>query len=370
MSKSILNKMGFGIPAIIIDCEDYLSLTSMCKDTEYKPKDKIRNYLSNPTNLRYIFALERALDPKFTYIITKEGNIFDASANIGGPPEAPLSSPEHSRITGQHKIRAETLISTYGVRSLYIKKGGKSSGQGTYAHHLIALHFATWLDAEYGLYVNWDYERLKSIELDNQAMEVGWFYDRDDARLSHRMLENLVIQVCIPAIMKEADVEFTSTEKKNVLEDIMITLSEYINIKVFNQTSVEWRKNNPNTPGNMRDYATKTQLLKVAHLERAACAVIGEHPLNQKKWMESLDREAFEYGVRLSRLDYFSDGKVYDESLLTGSNPFSHDARTMTSLESMQSRFLKELSAGEVHQSDDGYFRNNEGYIILAPKFK
>ena len=93
MSKSILNKMGFGIPAIIIDCEDYLSLTAMCKDTEYKPKDTIRNYLSNPTNLRYIFALERALDPKFTYIITKEGNIFDVSANIGGPPEAPLSSP-------------------------------------------------------------------------------------------------------------------------------------------------------------------------------------------------------------------------------------------------------------------------------------
>ena len=89
MSKSILNKMGFGIPAIIIDCEDYLSLTAMCKDTEYKPKDKIRNYLSNPTNLRYIFALERALDPGFAYIITREGSIVDASAKIGGGPRGP-----------------------------------------------------------------------------------------------------------------------------------------------------------------------------------------------------------------------------------------------------------------------------------------
>lgn len=369
MSKSILNKMGFGIPAIIIDCEDYLSLASMCKDTEYKPKDKIRNYLSNPTNLRYIFALERALDPRFAYIITREGSIVDASAKIGGPPGAPLSSPEPVQIAGHHKIRAETLISTYGVRSLYIKKGGKSSGQGTYAHHLIALHFATWLDAEYGLYVNWDYERLKSIELDNQAMEVGWFYDRDDARLSHRMLENLVIQVCIPAIMKDADAEFTSTEKKNVLEDIMITLSEYINIKVFNQTSVEWRKNNPNTPGNMRDYATKTQLLKVAHLERAACAVIGEHPLNQKKWMASLDREAFEYGVRLSKLDYFSDGKVYDESLLTGHNPLSYDARTLTAKGSAAARFKDELLTGKIRYDEkDNVFRNKDGFICLGWK--
>ena len=47
-----------------------------------------------------------------------------------------------------------------------------------------------------------------------------------------------------------------------------------------------------------------------------------------------------------------------------------HDARTAPSLENMRQRFSAELSAGEVHQCDDGYFRNTEGYIILAPKFK
>ena len=56
--------------------------------------------------------------------------------------------------------------------------------------------------------------------------------------------------------------------------------------------------------------------------------------------------------------------------IITDNEPVSYDAGTMTSLQSMRSRFLKELSAGEVYRSDDGYFRNTEGFIILAPKFK
>ena len=47
-----------------------------------------------------------------------------------------------------------------------------------------------------------------------------------------------------------------------------------------------------------------------------------------------------------------------------------HDARTAPSLENMRQRFSAELSAGEVHQCDDGYFRNTQAYIVLAPKFK
>lgn len=367
MPGNILNKQGFGIPTIIIDGEDYLSLTFMCKDVDYKPKDKIRNYLSDPAKLRYVFALERAMNPSFRYAITKDGyivNSTDPDVEIGGPLTAPLSL-----INGQSKVRVESLITMYGLHSLYLKKGGRNSGQGIYAHHLIALHFATWLDAEYGLYVNWDYERLKTIELDKQVMEVGWFYDRDDAKLSHRLLENLVIQVCIPATEKDASVVFTAEEKKTILEDIMISLSEYVNIKVFGQTSIEWRQKNPNKPGNMRDYATKVQLLTVAHLERSVCAVIAEYPLDQKKWMSAIEREASDHMTRLDKLNRYSGGKAFDESLSIGSIPNGYDSRTISARESASAKFKEDLLTGKIHyDSSDDVFRDMDGFIRLGWK--
>lgn len=238
MSGSILNKQGFGIPTITIDGEDYLSLTFMCKDVDYKPKDKIRNYLSDPAKLRYVFALERAMNPGFKYAITKDGYIVNTTDPVveigGGGANGPLSL-----INGQNKVRVESLITTYGLHSLYLKKGGRNSGQGIYAHHL----------------------------------------------------------------------------------------------------------------------------------ERSVCAIIAEYPLDQKKWVSAIEREASEHMTRLDKLNRYSDGKAFDESLSIGSIPNGYDSRTISARESASAKFKEELLTGKIHyDKNDDVFRDTDGFIRLGWK--
>lgn len=45
--------------------------------------------------------------------------------------------------------------------------------------------------------------------------------------------------------------------------------ADVLNVALFGQTAAEWRKANPQTKGNMRDYATIEQLLVLANLESA-----------------------------------------------------------------------------------------------------
>ena len=54
MSGNIFNKQGFGIPTIIKDGEDYLSLTAMCKDCGSKPASMLQNFFSNKDVLKFI----------------------------------------------------------------------------------------------------------------------------------------------------------------------------------------------------------------------------------------------------------------------------------------------------------------------------
>ena len=60
-----------------------------------------------------------------------------------------------------------------------VSKAGRYGG--TYAHSDIAFEFASWISAEFKLYIIKDYKRLKSDE--NSRLSLGWNLNRETAKL-------------------------------------------------------------------------------------------------------------------------------------------------------------------------------------------
>lgn len=386
MSGNIFNKQGFGIPTIIKDGEDYLSLTAMCGDCGYKPNHAIRNFLSNMDVLRFIITRQITEDPE--YMDTIEGLI-----GVGGGESATPNSTGDSNLLGssdfnvisgyvdrvvdyikgtQSRVTAETLVNEYGIDCIYIKKGGRG-GQGIYAHHDVALHFATWLNPAYGVYVNKDYQRLKNKEMDELLKRgVEWKFSRRDAALWHRLLETTVRMVIVPRVISLPDMDMAMISEEqlqgmsdDVVAGMMMHISNCINIAVFGMTAQQWREENPGKKGNMRDYADENDLNLISYLEYRMIMIVAEEPQHSwRKTIVKIAKKCRETG-NYEMMSMFSK-----TGIITDNEPVSYGAGTMTALENMRQRFYTELSAGEVHQCDDGYFRNNEGYIVLAPKFK
>lgn len=185
MSGNIFNKQGFGIPVIIKDGEDFLSLTAMCGDCGCKPADTIRSFFSNKDVLRFVITRQIIEDPEYM------GRLGDPELRVGESADPNYDMIVDyvdvlvDQIRNDHgRVSIGALISTYGLDCIYIKKGGRDSGQGIYAHHDIALHFATWLNPAYGVFVNKDYQRLKNQEMDELLKRgVEWKFSRRDAAL-------------------------------------------------------------------------------------------------------------------------------------------------------------------------------------------
>lgn len=390
MSGNIFNKQGFGIPTIIKDGEDYLSLTAMCKDCGYKPADAIRNFFSNRDVLRFVITRQITEDPGYMDMINGLVDVGVAqSGDPNGTSEANLvGSSEFNAISGyvdhavdcikgiQTKVTAEVLVSEYGIDCIHIKKGGRS-GQGIYAHHDIALHFATWLNPAYGVFVNKDYQRLKSTELDDMAKRgIKWKFDRRDAAAWHRMMKSAVRFVAVPALINQVSEEMPvldSMSEENaqqtydtLVAEAMITLSNCINVAVFGMTAKEWKEANPDKKGNMRDYATEDELNLVSYLEYQLSQIVAENPLDRSKWSNGalrITKECHKVGIN-KVLSMFRG-----EQEVTPVEPISYDARTLTARESAAARFKEELLTGEIqYDKKDNVFRNSEGFICLGWK--
>ncbi|MFA5569944.1 MAG: hypothetical protein WCY81_06795 [Sphaerochaetaceae bacterium] len=50
-----------------------------------------------------------------------------------------------------------------------------------------------------------------------------------------------------------------------------------LNVALFGLTAKEWKTNNPNKEGNMRDYATIEELIVMANLESTNAQFIAEN---------------------------------------------------------------------------------------------
>jgi len=137
-----------------------------------------------------------------------------------------------------------TQMNAIGITS----KAGRYGG--TDAHSDIAMSFATWISPEFQLYIMKDYRRIKTDE--NSRLSLNW---------------NL-----IPSEVTSIQVSFKYASEADML-----------NVVLFGKTAKQWRNENPNEKGNMRDFATINQLLVLANLESYNAVLITQDKSQEER---------------------------------------------------------------------------------------
>lgn len=125
---------------------------------------------------------------------------------------------------------------------------------GTYAHSDIALEFASWVSAEFKLYIMKDYQRLRRDE--SSRLSLAWNLHREIAKLNYRVHTDAIKDNLIPPELTQTQISYKYASEADML-----------NVALFGKTAKEWRDENPDKNGNMRDYATLNQLLVLANME-------------------------------------------------------------------------------------------------------
>ena len=236
---------------------DYISLTDMAKHIEtLEPRYVIQNWLRTRYTIDFIGSWEILHNPNFNRIN------FDAVR---------LKSGENSFTMSPEKWIKE--MEAVGITS--------SSGRygGTFAHRDIAFEFATWLSPQFKLYLIKEFQRLKVQQNENKLLD--WDAKRHLTKINYKIhtdaiKENIILPNKIS--QKEANIIYANE-------------ADVLNKALFGITADEWRKNNKNKEGNIRDYTDVYQLICLANLETINAEFIKMN-LSQKERLLKLNEIA------------------------------------------------------------------------------
>lgn len=239
--KSVIHAKDTDISVIsAIGQDDYISLTDIARYRSDEPKDVVKNWLRSKATIEFLGLWEELNNPNF------KGVEFDSFRNEAGANAFTLSPKKW--------IEATNAI---GI----ISKSGRYGG--TYAHKDIAFEFASWVSPEFKLYIIKDYQRLKSDEAHRLALD--WNVKRLLSKANYKLHTEAIKQNLIPPEIRADKQGFIYANEADVL-----------NVALFGMTAAQWRSDNPELSGNMRDYATIEQLLVLANLENANAMYIEE----------------------------------------------------------------------------------------------
>ena len=210
---------------------DYISLTDIARSkNENEPKDIVKNWLRSKSTIEFLGIWEQINNPNF------KGVEFDSFRNEAGSNSFVLSP--------QKWIEATNAI---GI----ISKSGRHGG-GTYAHRDIAFEFASWISAEFKLYLIKEFQRLKLNE--NERLMLGWDIKRILAKVNYKVHTDAIKEHLIPPIISKANEQIIYASEADVL-----------NVSLFGMTAKDWRDQNKH--GNLRDHSSVEQLVVLSNLE-------------------------------------------------------------------------------------------------------
>jgi len=213
-----------------VDSELFISLTDMARNKNPKePKDVVKNWMRSRTTIEFLGIWEQLNNPDF------KGVEFDSLLYEAGSNSFTLSPTKWAELTDAKGI---------------ITKRGKTGG--TYAHQDIALEFASWISAEFKIYLLKEFKRLKNEEFESKQLE--WNLTRTLAKINYHIHTDAIKENLIP---------------KSVERSLFVYANEadLLNVALFGKTAKEWREKNPNKKGNIRDHATMEQLVVLSNME-------------------------------------------------------------------------------------------------------
>ena len=246
---------------------EFISLTDIARYRSSDPRITIHTWLRGRDVVEFLGLWETLHNPGFKRI---EFDTFKADA---GSNAFVFSIKDWT-----NKLGAIGLLS----------KSGRYGG-GIYAHADIAFEFASWISPEFKLYIIKDYQRLKHDE--NSRLSLTWNLNREVAKLNYRIHTDAIKKNLILPELTKAQMNFVYADEADML-----------NVVLFGKTAKEWRTENSDRKGNMRDEASIKELLVLANLESYNAILISQG-LNQPERMVKLRELAMQQMDTLDSLD-------------------------------------------------------------------
>ena len=266
VKKDTIEAKGFAIQIYTEDFKNtYISLTDIARyKNVHEPKDVVKNWLRVRDTIEFLGLWETIHNPNF------KGVEFDSFRKEAGTNAFTLSP--------QRWIENTSAI---GI----VSKSGR--GGGTFAHPDIAMEFASWISAEFKLYLIQDYKRLKSDE--NSKLSLGWNLNREISKINYKIHTDAIKEYLLKDLTNEQ------------LSYKYASEADMLNVALFNKRAKQWREENPDLKGNMRDYASLNELLVLANMERYNAILIGKG-VKQKERMIELRKLARTQLISLEKL--------------------------------------------------------------------
>lgn len=213
---------------------DYISLTDIARFKNVSdPRFAIQNWMKTRYTVDFLGIWEQIHNKNFNRVE------FDTFKNEAGTNAFVL--------TPQKWIQKTKAI---GI----ISKSGRYGG-GTFAHKDIAFEFATWISPEFKLYLIKEFQRLKVEE--NEKLALGWNAKRMLTKINYKIHTDAIKEnIILPQKLSSQEANIMYANEADVL-----------NVALFGKTAKQWKDQNKNKVGNMRDYADVTQLVCLANLE-------------------------------------------------------------------------------------------------------
>ena len=243
------------INVLSVEEQDYISLTDMAtaKEGDNRSADIIKNWLRNRYTIEFLGTWEVIHNPNFKVVE------FDHFRMSAGLPSFVLSASE--------------WIERTNAVGIIVKKGRYG---GTYAHKDIAFEFGSAISVPFKLYLIEEFQRLKTEE---QKL-LGWSAKRELSKINYRIHTDAIKTHLLPAEITREQASYVYADEADVL-----------NVAMFGKTARQWREENSDLKGNIRDYASINELICLSNMENLN-AVFIEQGMPQSERLVKLNQIA------------------------------------------------------------------------------
>lgn len=251
VKKDSLSAKGLSIQVYTEDfMNDYISLTDIARYKSDEPSDVIKNWMRRKDTIEFLGLWESLNNTNFNSV---EFNRIKSEAGYNSFTLSPK--------------KWISLTNAIGI----ISKSGRYGG--AFAYSDIAFEFASWISAEFKMYVIQDYKRLKSDE--NSKLSLNWNLNREISKLNYKIHTDAIKEYLLNDLTDEQ------------LSYKYASEADLLNVALFDKRAKQWRDENPKLKGNMRDYANLQELLVLANMESYNAILISKG-ISQKERMIEL----------------------------------------------------------------------------------
>lgn len=174
-----------------------------------------------------------------------------------------FNSPEFEGIKNQAGLNRFALSVKQWVQKTnsigIMAKAGRYGG--TYAHKDIAFEFASWISPKFKIFLIKEFQRLK----DEEQKLLGWDIKRNLTKINYRIHTDAIKANLLPESLNKKQISIVYANEADVL-----------NMALFGKTAKQWRDENTDNKGNIRDYANVSQLVCLVNLENLNAVFINE----------------------------------------------------------------------------------------------